>query len=1134
MSLAGLAAYTVTAGNDKGSTSVVVAIAIEDAPAAPKDLQYSTNPATYTKGVAVPPNSAITAGGAPVSYAVSPSLPAGLILDTSTGVISGTPAAVEPSQRYTVTALNASGSASTPLTITVNDAPPAGLRYAFSLTTYVRGLAIHANEPTSNGGTPTAYIASPALPAGLNLNPSTGVISGTPSAISPATSHVVTASNPAGNATASVTIAVTDTPPVALAYKTSPAIYMKDIPISPNTPTTGGGGAVVSYTVSPALPAHLALDATTGAISGTPTVATDLKYYVVTAENTGGTTSATLAIAVNDVPPTNLTYSANPAVYTKGMITQPNTPSNTGGTVVSYSISPMLPPGLGIDPSTGVISGTPTTITTTAAHAVTATNSGGSTGVVLTITVNDVPPSNLRYSTNPATHRAGSPIAPNGPTNDGGAVVSFSVAPALPVGLSLSAATGVISGSPTLSLTAARTTSHTVIANNSGGNASANLSITIAPQLGTNDSVHAIAMGANGTVYFGGHFTQVGPATGGGVPLDASTGAAAALPAVAGFVNAVVADGAGGWYLGGAFSGVGGIPRSNLAHILADGTIEAAWAPNADLPVRALAVSGGTVYAGGSFTTVGGLPRNHLAAIDASGAVTSWNPNTDAAIHALALSGTTVYVGGDFITLGGVTRNRLAAIDASGAITSWNPSADSAVRALAVTGSIVYVGGDFATMGGVARNRLAAIDASGTIAPWNPSADAAVRALAVSGSAVYVGGDFATVGGVARNRLAAIDASGAVTSWNPNADAAVRALAASGSTVYAGGEFTTVGGVTRNRLAAFDATGAVTSWNPNAGAPVRALAASGSTVYAGGEFTTVGGVTRNRLAATDASGDVTSWDPNASGNVWALSVSGSTVYAGGEFSTVGGLTRNFLVAIDVSGAVSSWNPNPTSAVEALAVGDSTVYVGGRFTTVGGLTRNALAAIDSSGSVTSWNPNPNSRVCALALSGSTVYVGGEFTTAGGVIRNHLAAFDATGAVTSWDPNANARVCALAVSGDTVYAGGSFTVLGGLTRNALAAIDSSGSVTSWNPNANDSVWALAASGGTVYVGGEFTTVGDLTRKHLAGIESSGAVTSWSPNASDSVWALTSSGSTVYAGGWFAAVGAQPAARIGRISQ
>src|SRR5262249_4522994 len=124
----------------------------------------------------------------------------------------------------------------------------------------------------------------------------------------------------------------------------------------------------------------------------------------------------------------------------------PNMPSSGGGAVVSYAISPALPAGLMFSTTTGVISGTPTAVTPQATYTVTATNSGGFTTVGVTITINDVAPSGLYYTTNPATYTKGVAIAPNNPMYSGGVVTSFSVAPALPAGLVINAMTGVITG----------------------------------------------------------------------------------------------------------------------------------------------------------------------------------------------------------------------------------------------------------------------------------------------------------------------------------------------------------------------------------------------------------------------------------------------------------------------------------------------------------------------------------------------------------------------------------------------------------------------------------------------------------------------------------------------------------------
>jgi len=80
----------------------------------------------------------------------------------------------------------------------------------------------------------------------------------------------------------------------------------------------------------------------------------------------------------------------------------------------------------------------------------------------------------------------------------------------------------------------------------------------------TNGTVRAIARTTD-TVYIGGDFTYVGPYTGYGVPIDASSGQpAGAFPKVNGQVSACVADGSGGWYIGGYFTQVGGVARNRI------------------------------------------------------------------------------------------------------------------------------------------------------------------------------------------------------------------------------------------------------------------------------------------------------------------------------------------------------------------------------------------------------------------------------------------------------------------------------------------------------------------------------------------------------------------------------------------
>ncbi len=87
-------------------------------------------------------------------------------------------------------------------------------------------------------------------------------------------------------------------PPAGLSYSASYAIYTETIPIQTNTPLSNGG-PILSYDVTPALPAGLTIDPATGIISGTPIGYTALDTYTVTATNDAGNTTTTLSIGVN-------------------------------------------------------------------------------------------------------------------------------------------------------------------------------------------------------------------------------------------------------------------------------------------------------------------------------------------------------------------------------------------------------------------------------------------------------------------------------------------------------------------------------------------------------------------------------------------------------------------------------------------------------------------------------------------------------------------------------------------------------------------------------------------------------------------------------------------------------------------
>jgi hypothetical protein len=147
-------------------------------------------------------------------------------------------------------------------------------------------------------GSVKSYVIAPALPEGLLFDAASGEISGTPTNPTAGTTYTITASNDVGSTSASLFIEVVPPAPSDLSY-VLPASYRVGTAIAPLVPSVTG--AVTKYSVTPALPAGLVLDSTSGEISGTPTTASAETIYTVVAENSGGSASFSLTLTVIDL-----------------------------------------------------------------------------------------------------------------------------------------------------------------------------------------------------------------------------------------------------------------------------------------------------------------------------------------------------------------------------------------------------------------------------------------------------------------------------------------------------------------------------------------------------------------------------------------------------------------------------------------------------------------------------------------------------------------------------------------------------------------------------------------------------------------------------------------------------------------
>jgi len=259
----------------------------------PSDLKYSGSPFTFTVNLPITAQTP-TVNGSVTGCVSSPALPTGLSLHNTTCAISGTPTVIQTATAYTITASNAYGNTTTGVNITVNGLPPSGLAYPGSPYIFITNVTIPTKVPTVTG-TVTNCTSSPGLPVGLNLNTTTCTLSGTPTVSQGATPYTITASNPYGNTTAGISIAI-GAPPTGLAYSGSPFTFSFAVTIVTQVPTVTG--TVMNCTSSPSLPAGLNINPSTCAISGTPLVTQGATSYTITASNTFGNTTTVISITI--------------------------------------------------------------------------------------------------------------------------------------------------------------------------------------------------------------------------------------------------------------------------------------------------------------------------------------------------------------------------------------------------------------------------------------------------------------------------------------------------------------------------------------------------------------------------------------------------------------------------------------------------------------------------------------------------------------------------------------------------------------------------------------------------------------------------------------------------------------------
>jgi len=342
------------------------------------------------------------------------------------------------------------------LSITVNLPSPPRITTT-SLPAGSIGQTYNQAVLTQGGTGPLTFsIASGTFPPGLNLNASTGTITGAPTATGnfPFIVRVADTFGQAATQALSILVNTSNPPQITPASLPGGTVGMAYGPATLHT--TGGNGTLTWNISGGSLPPGLTGPPSTGStvtIAGTPSSQGTFTFTVRVTDSLGQSDTQDLSITVSPAPPPlSITTASLPAGALGQSYSQ--TLQATGGTGArTWSISAgTLPKGLDLNAGTGAISGTPTA-TGTSSFTVRVADAAGQDTQDLSIAINASNPPNITTTTLPA-GTVGQAYNQTLHATGGVGTLAWTLAGgSLPAMLSLSPA-GVISGTPTTAGTA--------------------------------------------------------------------------------------------------------------------------------------------------------------------------------------------------------------------------------------------------------------------------------------------------------------------------------------------------------------------------------------------------------------------------------------------------------------------------------------------------------------------------------------------------------------------------------------------------------------------------------------------------------------------------------------------------------
>ena len=293
--------FTIWANNSGGSVNASFNLTVIDQ--VPTSIDLPSIEVSGTNNTALGPLEVnLTGNGTITTWSIAPSLPTGLELGSANGTIWGTPTQLLNRTEFTLSGNNSGGSVSVRFNLTIVDEVPDSITVPTTELTATNNTAMVPVEVNVTGsGSITAWAIDPVLPNGLQFGPSNGTIWGTPTMLFDRTMFTIWGNNSGGSVHLMFNLTVLDEVPDAFDYVPSTLQATNGTAIVGLTPTFTGRGTILTWAITPSLPAGLQLDPSNGTVWGTPT---ELRLtpttHTIWANTSGGSIQTTILVSVLD------------------------------------------------------------------------------------------------------------------------------------------------------------------------------------------------------------------------------------------------------------------------------------------------------------------------------------------------------------------------------------------------------------------------------------------------------------------------------------------------------------------------------------------------------------------------------------------------------------------------------------------------------------------------------------------------------------------------------------------------------------------------------------------------------------------------------------------------------------------